>query len=139
MAESAQGGDEGAAERRRHSRFFLDDVPVELRRSGILSLAGLGKVRGGVVNLSEGGIRVSVTSQLPARKTIRCRIRVERFKDPLEAVGETLWCERDLMDQRAFLVGILFRDLEPRQARKIAAMREWFASSEFKALKARRA
>ena len=99
----------------------------------MIALLGLGRIRGGVVNLSEGGIRVAVPSRLPARKTIRCQLRTERFQDPLEAVGEVLWCERDLMSEKGFLVGILFRDLEPRHARKIMAMREWYASPEVKA------
>ena len=138
MASSPEGNEESAAERRRHSRFYLDDIPVELRRFGFTALLGLGKVQGEVVNLSEGGIRVSVSSKLPAGKAVRCHVRMERFRDPLEAMGQVLWCERDLMNERAFLAGILFRDLEPRQERKIAAMREYFASSEFKALKSAR-
>ena len=127
---------ENGNERRRFARFYVEEAPVELRRGGLAAL--LGRIRGGVVNLSEGGIRVSVPTPLAARKTIRCQVRTERFKDPLEAVGEILWCERDLMSQKSFLVGILFRDLEPRHARKIAAMREWYASPEFKALKSAR-
>ena len=126
------------AERRRHARFYAGESPVELRRPGLASLLGLGRIRGGAVNLSEGGIRVSVPSRLAPRKTLRCEVRTDRFQDPLEAVGDVLWCERDLMNEKNFLVGILFRELEPRQARKIAAMREWFASSEYKALRAAR-
>ena len=125
--------DGGASERRRHARFYVDESPVELRRPGLTAWLGLGRIRGGAVNLSEGGLRVSVPARLAARKTIRCAVRTERFQDPLEAVGEVLWCERDLMTETNYLVGILFRNLEPRQARKIAAMREWFGSPEFKA------
>jgi len=125
------GNEGGASERRRHARFHLDEAPVELRRSGLaalLSLAGLGRIRGGAVNLSEGGIRVSVPAELGSREKVRCRLRTERFADPLEAAGEILWCEPDLMSEKGYLVGILFRNLEPRHARKIAAMREWYAS-----------
>ena len=138
MTESAAGNEGGASERRRHARFYVDESPVELRRQGLTALLGLGRIRGGAVNLSEGGIRVSVPARLASRKTIRCEVRADRFQDPLEAVGEVLWCERDLMNEKNFLIGILFRELEPRQARKIAAMREWFGSPEFKALRAAR-
>jgi c-di-GMP-binding flagellar brake protein YcgR len=127
---------ENGNERRRYARFYVDEAPVELRRGGLAAL--LGRIRGGVVNLSEGGIRVAVPSRLPSRGTIRCRVSTARFQDPLEAVGEILWCERDLMNEKGYLVGILFRELEPRHARKIAAMREWYASPEFKALRAAR-
>ena len=123
-------------DRRRYARFYVDDAAVELRRGGLMAL--LGRIRGGVVNLSEGGIRVAVPSRLRSRGLIRCSVRTERFQDPLEAVGEILWCERDLMSEKGFLAGILFRDLEPRHARKIAAMREWYASPEFRALRSAR-
>ena len=124
------------SDRRRHARFYVEDAPAELRRSDLVALwglTGLGRVEGGVVNLSEGGIRVAVPRRLPPKRRVRCKVRSDRFQEPLDVTGEILWCERDLMSGNGFLVGIHFQRLEPRHERKIAAMREWFSSSEYKA------
>ena len=132
----------GEADRRRHSRFHVDDAPAELRRTDLVALwglTGLGRVQGGVVNISEGGIRVSVPSALPTNRKVRCKVSSDRFRDPLDVVGQVLWCERDLMSENGYLVGITFEGLEPRHQRRIAAMREWFSSAEYQAqLAARR-
>jgi hypothetical protein len=117
--------------RRRAARFDVHGARAELRRAGITALLG-GRVEGEVVNLAEGGIRVIVPKELPAGRKVRCRVRLERFEDPLDVKGRILWCRRDLMSETGFLVGIAFQDPEPRQARKISAMREWFSSPDFK-------
>lgn len=117
--------------RRRHARFDVHGARAELRRAGIVALLG-GRIEGEVVNLADGGIRVIVPKELPAGRKVRCRVRLDRFEEPLDVQGHILWCRRDLMSETHYLVGIEFRDPEPRQARKIAAMREWFNSPEFK-------
>lgn len=118
--------------RRRHARFDVHGARAELRRSGLTALLG-GTVEGEVVNLADGGVRVYVPKELPAGRKVRCRVRLERFEEPLDVAGEILWCRRDLMSEAGFLVGIAFRGPEARQSRKIAAMREWFSSPEFRA------
>lgn len=127
------GAGDGGSERRRHARFFVDGAGAEIRPSGLAAILGLGRIRGEVVNLSDGGIRVSVPAALAERRKVRCRVRTERFEDPLEAAGEVRWCGRDLMSENGYLVGILFQDLEARQSRKIATLREWFSSAEYRA------
>lgn len=117
--------------RRRHARFDVHDARVELRRAGLIALLG-GTVEGEVVNLADGGIRVAVAKELPAGRKVRVRVKLERFEEPLDVTGDILWCRPDLMVEGGFLVGIRFREPTPQQARKIAAMREWFASTEFR-------
>jgi hypothetical protein len=117
--------------RRRHARFDVHEARVELRRVGLIALLG-GKVEWEVVNLADGGIRVAVAREVRAHRKVRVRVRLERFEEPLDVVGDILWCRRDLLSDAGYIVGIAFREVEARQARKIAAMREWFTSSEFK-------
>ena len=116
--------------RRRHARFDVHGARAELRRAGLIALLG-GRIEGEVVNLADGGIRVIVAREIPAGRKVRCRVRLERFEEPLDVTGRVLWCRRDLMSETGFLVGIEFLSPEPRQARKIAAMREWFNSPDF--------
>jgi hypothetical protein len=58
---------------------------------------------------------------------------MEKFKDKIEAVGEVKWCYQSTKNAADYYAGVEFKDLEPAQQRKIAVMRDWFRSPQFKA------
>lgn len=139
---SGQEERRGGSERRRHARFDVDLAIVELDRGGLGSLLGLSKrarVEGAVLDLSEGGLRAQVREQMPPNSRFRCRVRMVKFQESFEAIGETRWCrEEPAKGPGSFQIGIRFEKLGAPQSKKIAAMRNWFASTEYRAHKDRR-
>lgn len=124
---------------RTHIRFGLDGASARVSRSGLLSFLGLGESRAGAVsNLSEGGVRLVCDVPLAKGQKVKVRIEMEKYQDVFEAVGQVRWCSRNPHGSDEHLVGIQFTALSAAQARKLAKMREWFTSPEYKAKRAAR-
>jgi hypothetical protein len=126
-------------ENREHYRFRIEDATTEIYLQGFLGRIGLGRFDPNrknearvAVNLSEGGLMVSTHNKLPRGAKVHLRIEMEKFKDVLEADGIVRWCYASARNAAEFYTGIEFLNMPPAQIAKIAGMRAWFTSPEFK-------
>ena len=62
-------------------------------------------------------------------------IQMEKYKDTIEASGEVRWCYQSARQAEDFYAGVQFSDLDPAQVRKIALMRDWFTSPQYRAVR----
>lgn len=133
---AARGG-----ERRRHARFEVDGIRVNLTADGILSVFGVGRQNKALaaVDLSEGGVRLVTTERIPPGTKVRVRLEIEKYKDAIEAAGEVRWSFQGGKKNSDFYAGIMFVKLDAGQVKKITLMREWFQSPQYRALKVAKA
>jgi hypothetical protein len=124
-------------ERRKHIRFEVEEAAARFHRRGITTFMGLSKLslEGTVIDLSEGGLRLLTDERILAGTRVHIQIKLARFQDLIESDAETRWCRQDSKKEDEFQVGIMFTGLEPSQARKFAIMREYFTSTQYKALR----
>jgi hypothetical protein len=122
------------AELRQHLRFRVEGARTEITLKGFLAKLGLGRKNEArvTVNLSEGGILLSTHGKLAPGTKVQLRIEMEKFKDVIDVEGEVRWCYASARDASDFYTGIQFLKLTPAQISKIAQMRAWFTSPEFK-------
>jgi hypothetical protein len=125
------------SERRKNPRFEIDDAQAALYKEGILSVFGVGRSNQArmALDLSEGGARFLTHERIPLGSKVKVVIQIDRYKDSIEAQAEVRWCYQSAKNPRDFYSGVRFVDLEPAQARKIALMRDWFTSPQYKAVK----
>ncbi|MBI3855364.1 MAG: PilZ domain-containing protein [Planctomycetes bacterium] len=135
--DSTPAGAKKDSERRRHSRFEIDECQANLYREGILSVFGVGKGNRAraALDLSEGGVRFLIHERLPVGTKVRMNIQMEKYKDEIEASGEVRWCYQSAKNVEDFYAGVQFENLDPVQKRKIALMREWFTSPQYRAVR----
>ncbi len=133
----ARSSPSGREERRRHARFEVDQASAELYRHGLLSSIGLrARNRGSsAVDLSEGGARLIARERITPGTKVRIRIEMEKFKDAIEATGVVRWCYQNPKRHDEFITGAMFIDLPPAQLKKIAVMRQWFTSPQYRAMR----
>ena len=140
MAESHQDSPSGplgqGAKRdlRKHLRFRIDDASTKLYLKGFLTSLGLGRVNKAraAINLAEGGTMLLTGEMIPVGTRVIVRIDLERFGDVIEAPGEVRWCAQSGKSDQDYYAGIQFTGLSPADAKKIARMRDWFTSPEYK-------
>jgi hypothetical protein len=123
-------------ERRKHIRFEVEEAAARFHRKGITAFIGLSKLslEGTVMDLSEGGVRLLTDERILIGTKVHVQISIARFQDLIESDAEARWCRQDPKKENEFQVGIMFTGLEPSQARKFAVMREYFTSTQYKAL-----
>jgi PilZ domain-containing protein len=121
-------------ELRRYLRFRIEDASAELIIKGFFTSFGLGRVNKGraAINLSEGGVMLLVRETIPVDTKVTVRIDMEKYEDVIEASGVVKWCEQSARSDKDFYAGIEFTGLGDADLKKIAKMREWFTSPEFK-------
>jgi hypothetical protein len=131
------GGTKKPAERRKHHRFEVDECQATMYREGILNVFGVGRGNRAraALDLSEGGVRFHITERLPIGTKVRMIIQMEKYKDHIEASGEVRWCYQSAKNSEDFYAGVQFENLDPVQKRKIAMMREWFTSPQYRAVR----
>ena len=124
-------------ERRRYHRFEIDECQATLYREGLLSVLGVGKNNRAraALDLSEGGARFLTYERLPVGTKVKMVIEMERYKDHITASGEVRWCYQSAKNAADFYVGVEFTDLDPAEKRKIATMRDWFTSPQYRAVR----
>jgi hypothetical protein len=122
------------AELRRHVRFVPERVSAQIYPKGFLTTIGIGRNNEArqVVNLSESGALIVLDSKLPAGTKVQVRIEMEQYKDIIETEGEIRWCYQSARAAGDFYAGVMFRNLPASQASRIAKMRDWFTSPEYK-------
>ena len=128
------------SERRRQARFETDETSAQLYKEGLLTFIGVGKsnLARAAVNLSEGGVQLLVRERLAPGTKVRLRIAVEKFNDTIDAPGLVRWCFQSSKKKGDFYVGVQLTETTSTQNRKITAMREWFTSLEYRAMKQKR-
>ena len=119
---------------RKSLRFRIDEAVARMYVKGLLTSIGLGRANAvrAAVNLSEGGVLILASERFRPDTRIRVRIEMEKYDDVLECDGMVRWCAGSARNPGYYFVGIAFEGLTPAQSRKIAAMRAWFTSPEYK-------
>ena len=122
----------GSREARRHPRFLIFGAVASLRRKGALNLFGLlgSSASATVIDLSEGGARLSIGMELPVDTPIEIQIDIERFKDRIASPGIVRWCLRDPKVPSRHLVGVKFENLDASAVKKIGRMRSFYTSEQ---------
>lgn len=125
------------SERRRHGRFEVDDCQATLYKDGLLTVIGMGKSNRArsALDLSEGGVRFLTHERLPIGTKVRICIQMERYQDEIQAAGEVRWCYQSSRNSEDFYAGVNFVDLDAVERRKIAMMRDWFTSPQYRAVR----
>ena len=128
------------SERRRHTRFEVETASTQLRKEGLLALFGVGKgnLARATIDLSEGGAQILIHDRLALGTRVRVKIAVEKYQDVIETKGVVRWCYQSARKKEDFFIGVQFGNLDTLQVRKLAAMREWFTSPQYKAVKQQR-
>jgi len=136
-ADATPTGSKKGTERRRHGRFEIDECQATLTRNGLLTVFGVGKgnCARAALDLSEGGVRFLIHERIPIGTKVRVIIQMEKYQDQIEAAGEVRWCYQNAKRTEDFYAGVQFDDLDPVQQRKIALMREWFTSPQYRAVR----
>lgn len=130
----------GQDPRRRHPRFEIDASSVTLYRGGLLASLGWGRnnFARGALDLSEGGAHLLLDRRVPPGTRVRVRIDMERYQDTLEVSAVVRWCHENARKKGEFHAGVMFLKLDDAQRRKLARMRDWFTSPQYKALRENR-
>ena len=121
-------------------RFRVDDASATMYLQGFFTSIGLGRVNKAraAINLSEGGTLLLVRDRIEPKTKVLIRIEMERFEDVIEVEGVVKWCGQSGKSDKDYYAGIEFRNLTPADSKKIANMREWFISPEYKTRSATR-
>jgi hypothetical protein len=124
-------------DRRKHARFDVGETQIQLYREGLLSALRIVKRNKGraAIDLSEGGAKLLASERIPPGTRVRIRIEMGKFQDAVEAVGVVRWCYQSAKKPGEFFAGAMFVDLSPAQLKKIALMREWFNSPQYRAMR----
>lgn len=122
------------SELRKYLRFRIDDALAKLLVNGFLSLLGLGRASKtrGAINMSEGGVMLLMGENIAVGTEVTIRIEMEKYSDFVESLGEIRWCRQSARCEDEYYVGIAFAGLGSVDQKKIAQMRDWFTSREFK-------
>jgi hypothetical protein len=124
-------------ERRTHNRFEIDEAQATMYREGFLTVLGVGKSNRAraALDLSQGGVRFLTHERLPVGTKVRVVIEMERYKDEITATGEVRWCYQSAKKTDDYYAGVEFTTLAPAEKRKIAMMRDWFTSPQYRAVR----
>jgi hypothetical protein len=123
--------------RRKHPRFELDGASASLYREGLLSFIGVGKdnVARSALDLSEGGVRLLLQERVAPGTKVRVRIHMEKYQEEIVASGVVRWCFRSAKNSTDYYAGVMFTEVDGSNLKKIALMKEWFTSPQFKAMR----
>ena len=128
----------GGAERRRHRRFLPRECDLSLMREavGILKVFGMGagkdNLAAAVVDLSEGGARFITKSKLTIGTRVSVTIGVRLFNDTIKTTGTVCWASEHTNRAAQYYAAVNFDKLDAVQARKIAGIRDYLNSPEFR-------
>lgn len=125
---------------RRSTRFHIDDAVTLVYRKGFLQALGIGRVNEAraAVNLSEGGILIRTHDRVKNGTKVKVRLEIEKFKDVIEAEGVVRWCFKGAGGEGEFYAGIRFTRVSDPSASKIARLRGYFTSPEYRSRNAAR-
>jgi len=125
---------------RSSERFpLVDAVPLVYPKT-FLSLLGIGRSNEAraAVNLSAGGILIRTGGRLKNGTPVKIRLRLEKFKDVIEAEGIVRWCSKGAGKGAEYYAGIRFTRVPDPAALKISRLRGYYTSAEYRARSAAR-
>lgn len=138
MQGAAQAGKKN--ELRSSVRFHVDDAVPLVYEKGLLTAIGIGRTNQAksAVNLSEGGLLVRTHDKMKHGTKVKVRLEIEKFKDIIEAEGVVRWCFQSAKETGNYYAGIRFTKLSSPTASKIAKLRGYFTSPEYRSRNASR-
>ena len=125
------GGPGPRKESRGARRFRIDRAGAVLYVRGFLAdHFGLGRtnVALAAIDFSESGVLMLLRDPLSNGAPVHVRITTPDSAETFEADGEVRWCFRSTPTAQVYRAGICFKSLPRAQAKKIARIRECFAS-----------
>lgn len=122
------------SELRSSARFRVDDAVPLVYEKGLLTSLGIGRTNQAraAINLSEGGILVRTHDKMKTGTKVKVRLEIEKFKDIIEAEGVVRWCFQSAREGNNFYAGIRFTKVPAGVASKIAQLRGYFTSPEYR-------
>ena len=123
------------SELRTSNRFSVGGVAVPLvYEHGLLTSLGIGRINQAraAVNLSEGGVLVRTHDRMKSGAKVKVRLEIDSLNDVIEAEGVVRWCFQCAKEQSNFYAGIRFTKVPPPVASKIAKLRGYFTSPEYR-------
>jgi hypothetical protein len=128
------------SELRSSVRFHVDDAVPLVYEKGLLTAIGIGRTNQArsAVNLSEGGLLVRTHDRMKNGAKVKVRLEIEKLKDIIEAEGVVRWCFQSAKEVGSFYAGIRFTKLPAPAASKIAKLRGYFTSPEYRSRNASR-
>ena len=123
------------SELRTSTRFSVGDIAVPLvYEHGFLTSIGIGRINQAraAVNLSEGGMLVRTHDRMKSGTKVKVRLEIDKLKDVIETEGIVRWCFQCAKEESNFYAGIRFENLPPPIASKIAKLRGYFTSPEYR-------
>jgi len=123
------------SELRTNTRFSVGGVATPLvYEHGFLASIGIGRINQAraAVNLSEGGVLVRTHDRMKSGTKVKIRLEIEKLNDIIEAEGVVRWCFQCAKQETNFYAGIRFTNVPPPMASKIAKLRGYFTSPEYR-------
>jgi len=123
------------SELRNNTRFSVGGIAVPLvYEQGLLTSIGIGRTNQArsAVNLSEGGCLVRTHDRMKSGAKVKVRLAIDKLDDVIEAEGVVAWCFQCAKDETNFFAGISFQNVPPNVASKIARLRGYFTSPEYR-------
>ena len=123
------------AKLRTSDRFQVDDIAIPVvYEQGVLASLGIGRINQArsAINLSEGGVLVRTHDHMKSRTRVKVRLEIETFNDVIEAEGVVRWCFQSAKEETNFYAGIRFTNIPPTVAAKIANLRGYYTSPEYR-------
>jgi Tfp pilus assembly protein PilZ len=135
-AAARQAGSPSAplSEKRRTSRFAIDDYVVTCQRQGTLSPGGLKRnMARRVLDLGLNGAQLETSEMLDPNTVVRFTLTLNTFADTLESVANVRWCKPDPgIAGESYRAGLEFVNLGEDKKKMIEFMRKWFTSRKKK-------
>jgi hypothetical protein len=125
---------------RRSTRFHIDDAITLVYKKTLLSGLGIGRSNEAraAVNLSEGGILIRTNDRIKNGTSVKVRLDLEKFKDVIEAEGVVQWCFKGSGENSGYYAGIRITRVPEQASAKIARLRGYFTSPEYRSRTAAR-
>lgn len=141
MGEATMQGipsDKKKSELRSSQRFGIEEAVPLVYEKGLLTAIGIGRTNQAkaAVNLSEGGLLVRTHNKMKNGTKVKIRLEIEKFKDVIEAEGVVRWCFQSAKEEDNYYAGIRFTHVPQEAAAKIARLRGYFTSPEYRSRQA---
>lgn len=121
-------------EKRKTSRFSVEDYVVTLYRQGSLAAQGLKRNLGRrVLDLSQSGAQMEVSEAMEAGALVQFTLHFNTFSNSLDALAAVRWCRPDPgVAGTAYRAGLQFLNVGDPQRKMIEFMRKVFAKPKRK-------
>lgn len=119
--------------KRRYERIVLEESPVQVFKLGLIALLNsrtdIGRK---LVDLSEVGVKVTLSQRLPVGTRIKIVAKIPKFADTIEGELAVKWCAGARANAEEFFAGAEFTSMPAGQVLKIQQLRKVFRSTQFR-------